>query len=355
MAHRTKSPALLIVALAFTATAQAHAAQGWASRHYASGTFLGQPEWYSRYGEGIVGWWQSTGPEPGDGPLSSASPLVATVVKMALKQAYPERLELQGFVLPAATFGMRVEEGLQLSWLLNVTRGGTAYQVAALHNLSRGDVTGAQVSAGLNRAAGVRGVQVGLVNVAGEVTGMQLGLVNVARSVNGVPVGLVNVVENGERSVEVWGSDTALANVGVRMGSRTFYTMLAAGIDPLGSTTRLLAGLAGGVHLDPGAGFFVDVDQLTYAVKPVDGVRFDVKGSILTKTRLVVGVRVTRRLGLYTGLTANVSISWGGMRPAGGEIAYGAAGGSEVTCRVLPGFLLGARIFLPGIEDVSIS
>jgi len=332
MAHRTRSPALLIVALAFTATAQAHAAQGWASRHYASGTFLGQPEWYSRYGEGIVGWWHATGPEPGEGILQSASPLAAMIVKTALKRAYPERLELQGIVLPAATVDMRGGEGLQLSWIANATRGGDVYQLSALLNVSRGQV---------------RGVQVGLVNVAGNVTGMQVGLVNVARSVHGVPVGLVNVVEDGQRSVEVWGSDTALANVGIRLGSRTFTTMLAAGIDPLGSTTRLLAGLAGGVHLDPGAGFFVEVDQLTYAVKPVDGSRFDVKGSILTKTRLVAGVRVTRRLGLYTGLTANVSVSWGGMRPAGGEIAH-AVGGPDVRCRVFPGFLLGARIFLPG-------
>ncbi len=324
---------ILALTIAATAARPARAAAAWQGRHYASSTFLGQPEWVARHGVGILGWWHATGPEPGEGILQSASPLVAMIVKTALKRAYPERLELQGIVLPAASVDMHGDEGLQLSWIANASRGGDVYQLSALLNVSRGEV---------------RGVQIGLVNVAGSVAGAQIGLVNVARSVDGVPVGLVNVVEDGQRSIEVWGSDTALASVGIRLGSRTFYTMLAAGIDPLGSTTRLLAGLAGGVHLDPGTGFFVDVDQLTYAVKPVDGSRFDVKGSILTKTRLVAGIRVTRRLGLYAGLTANVSVSWGGTRPAGGEIAYGAARGPGLGCRVFPGFLLGARIFLPG-------
>jgi len=301
--------------------------------HYASSTFLGQPEWYPRYGMGIVGWWHSTGPEQGEGIPQFASLLVAMVVKTALTQAYQERLELQGLVLPAVTVGRCRQEGLQLSWIANASRGGPGYQVSTLLNLSRGEL---------------RGAQIGLVNVAGRVTGVQIGLVNVARSVDGVPVGLVNIVEDGIRSVELWGSDSALVNAGLRLGSRTFYTMLAAGIDPLGKETRLLAGLAGGIHLEIGRGFYVDVDQLTYAVRPVGGGGFDVCGSILTKTRLVAGIRVTRRLGLYTGVTANVSIAWSGTRTTLGEMGLATGAEPAVRCRLLPGFLLGARFHLPG-------
>lgn len=333
MAYRTAALVILTLSILSTAPREARAASAWQSRHYASSTFLGQPEWYPRYGVGIVGWWHAKGPEPGEGILQSASPLVAMVVKTALKQAYPERLELQGIVLPAVTLGRCAEPGLQLSWIANASRGGPGYQVSTLLNLSRGEL---------------RGAQIGLVNVAGRVTGVQIGLVNVARSVDGVPIGLVNVVEDGIRSVELWGSDSALVNAGLRLGSRTFYTMIAAGIDPLGNKTRLLAGLAGGIHLETGRGFYVDVDQLTYAVSPVGGGGFDVCGSILTKTRLLAGVRVTSRLGLYTGVTANVSIEWSGTRAALGEMGVATGAGSAVTCRVLPGFLLGARFYLPG-------
>jgi hypothetical protein len=333
MAHRTAALAILTLFIAATAPRAARAAAEWRGRHYASSTFLGQPGWYSRYGEGIVGWWHATGPEPGEGLLQSASPFAAMIVKTALKRAYPERLELQGFVLPAVTMDGYGSDSLRLSWIVNLSRGGPRYQIAGLLNLSRGEV---------------RGAQLGLVNVARSVTGAQIGLVNVARSVDGVPIGLVNIVEDGIRSVELWGSDTALVNAGLRLGSRTFYTMIAAGVDPLGQETRLLAGLAGGIHLETVRGFSVDVDQLTYAVRPVGGGGFDVCGSILTKTRLLAGIRVTPRLGLYTGVTANVSIAWGGTRTAPGEMGVATGSGPAVRCRVLPGFLLGARFHLSG-------
>ncbi len=90
-------------------------------------------------------------------------------------------------------------EGLQVNLLRNeVVDDGAGIQVGIYNSIGHGDMLGVQV--GLwNEALCLRGVQVGLVNIAGDdADGIQFGLVNRAESLHGYQIGLVNVIRSAE-------------------------------------------------------------------------------------------------------------------------------------------------------------
>jgi len=184
-----------------------------------------------------------------------------------------------------------------------------------------GTMTGVQHSFGVSHARAVQGVQLALVNVAGEVRGGQLGLVNIATrrvlgaqggvinyagDVSGASLGPVSVVKSGRISADVSTSDVSLVNVGLRLRGRNTYSLLRAGIYPLGERPSWSLGAALGghvaltprVHLDADAGW-----QMIHA-----GYRFDRQIDSLLQLRLMVGLRPRARFGVYGGPTFNVFV-----------------------------------------------
>ena len=90
-------------------------------------------------------------------------------------------------------------EGLQVNLLRNeVVDDGAGIQIGIYNSIGHGDMLGVQV--GLwNEALCLRGVQDGLVNIAGDdADGIQFGLVNRAESLHGYQIGLVNVIRSAE-------------------------------------------------------------------------------------------------------------------------------------------------------------
>lgn len=90
-------------------------------------------------------------------------------------------------------------EGVQVNLLRNeVVDDGAGIQIGIYNSIGHGDMLGVQV--GLwNEALCLRGLQVGLVNIAGaDADGIQFGLVNRADSLHGYQVGLVNVIRSAE-------------------------------------------------------------------------------------------------------------------------------------------------------------
>ena len=93
----------------------------------------------------------------------------------------------------------RYFEGFQLNILRNDAKDTLAgFQVGIYNSCGRADILGVQL--GLwNEALCLRGVQVGLVNIAGDdADGIQFGLVNRAESLHGYQIGLVNVIRSAE-------------------------------------------------------------------------------------------------------------------------------------------------------------
>ena len=225
--------------------------------------------------------------------------------------------------------------GLQ-SAVVSYSRSISGAQLA-LTSVS-GDVRGAQVGL-VNVGGDVRGVQAGLVNVGSHVRGAQIGLVNVADGVHGVSLGLLPIVRDGERKLLVLGDENGIFSTGLLLGSRTFHTILSAGVQRASGGGRLWAGLGIGTHHARGR-FLVDVDLLGQRAvdEPAD--------HVLATARLLAGWQLTP----YAAVVAGPSVSgfWAeeGFRPGLGgllEYDYGAGGGRRSWLGFAAGLRVGPR------------
>ncbi|WP_205525810.1 LA_2272 family surface repeat-containing protein [Pyxidicoccus trucidator] len=251
--------------------------------------------------------------------------------------------------------------GAQLSVGLNVAGGPVRGLQATVGANVASEVSGLQMSSGVSYARQISGGQLSLINVGGEVDGAQVGLVNVAGRVKGVQVGLLNVagttegesvgllsfVGNGQAHVQVWGSDVAMANVGLKLGGRHLYTLLAAGFTPPldGESRRYVLGVGVGGHIPLGR-FYVDVDVVGSTLHSRR--LYDDTEHVLGQVRLMAGFQVARRFAVYGGVTANTLVSWDaderwdelGIGPEWRQVSDG---GSTVV-RTWPGVLAGVQL-----------
>ena len=68
-----------------------------------------------------------------------------------------------------------------------------------------------------------------IMNIAKNVKGFQFGLINVADTVSGVPIGLLNLVRHGYNRVEIFASESLVANAGLKLGAKSFYNIFQIG------------------------------------------------------------------------------------------------------------------------------
>ena len=119
--------------------------------------------------------------------------------------------------------------GVQLAAAANHAGDVRGVQLAGLYNVARGGLRGMQLAAAANHAGDVRGVQLaGLYNVAGQVRGMQIGIVNVAESSDWT-LGLVNIVKDGVMTLGLQYDAAGSALLAFRSGGRHLYGILGAG------------------------------------------------------------------------------------------------------------------------------
>lgn len=168
--------------------------------------------------------------------------------------------------------------GWQLGGAANWNRGAlTGVQTAGVVNVSEDRVRGAQIAV-LNIGADVTGTQIGVVNIARSVRGSQIGVVNVADTyAAGGPFGPLNFVRDGYRRVELWSSDMALANLGVKLGSKHVYGLITASSGSLGDDEQYALGIGVGTHQPLSERLYLDVDLATHNI-------FGERGSPLDET-----------------------------------------------------------------------
>lgn len=260
----------------------------------------------------------------------------------------------------AAAFGATVVED---------NANGITWALGA--SMTKGTHTGIQVAHGYNHATRLEGIQAGMVNYAGEARGAQAGLLNITRgSVRGVQVGLVNYADEADASFallpitkkggirpEVWTSDTAALNVGIRLPAKYTYAFFAGGIHPFaqrerevviqtnsrGRGTALLAGMGYGAHIPVTERVGIDGDLSGWVV--TEGLRTDLGAAAMGKLRAMVAWQIRPRIAVWGGPTLNVMVNHRSIvmpRPGYGWVSGGTTE-DEVRVRWWPGFAAGLR------------
>jgi hypothetical protein len=91
-------------------------------------------------------------------------------------------------------------------------------QLAGIANVATKDVKGVQISGLINHTKHLRGVQIGLINLADTCSGFMLGL--------------INIVKRGRHELVLSSNEMLPMILSYRTGSRKLYSILQAGYDP---------------------------------------------------------------------------------------------------------------------------
>ena len=123
-------------------------------------------------------------------------------------------------------------KGVQLSGVYNnVQNGVTGVQAAGAINRVKGVTDGVQL-AGLANVSqkAIRGVQISsLYNYTKNLKGVQIGLINVADTSSGYMLGLINIVKKGYHVLTISSNEVLPINIAYKTGRRQLYSILLAG------------------------------------------------------------------------------------------------------------------------------
>ncbi len=249
--------------------------------------------------------------------------------------------------------------GLHFGGIADVARGsGTGLMLGGVADVVGGRATGLQLGGVAAGSSSTRGLQIGgvasvstgeldgaqiggVVNVCGTCRGAQIGLINIAtKSLRGAQIGLVNYAADGRLAFTYWGSETALVNIGMKLGGRHSYGLLGYALDPLGeSWSGYFYGLGG--HAELGGPLWLEVDGLVFEMHPVDDWGED-ELDMLVKLRGVIGWRCLEQMSVYGGIALNNLIS-GRRDHVGFDWSMGSSDDGDIHYRSSLGFLLGIQ------------
>jgi hypothetical protein len=182
----------------------------------------------------------------------------------------------------------------------------------------RGHAEGWQSSQGFNHAGSLHGAQTGMINHAKRVDGgAQLGLVSVAGKVHGAQVGLITYAEEADAAIgfltitkkgnvhpELYSTDVAAFNLGLRFPANYTYSMINMGVHPFGEGKSWLVGFGFGGHAPLTKRLFLDIDLGGQVV--LQGLKVDRDPGGLGQLRLMFGWQFFDRLSLFGGPTLSV-------------------------------------------------
>ena len=263
------------------------------------------------------------------------------------------RQDLQGFQF-AGIFNASVDDsqGFQFAGFgnFNIDRQ-QGFAFAGVTNLSR-DMQGFAFAGALNATRNLQGFQVsGLANIAYRVRGMQVGLINIAHDFDGIPIGLISYYNNGRHNLDVWMSDAGFQNVGLKLGTRAVYNMVSLGYNPflrdrdvwtLGWTIGTYKPLDEAWENPRYEGYFRMRDL---SIQNVQEGSFSTRLNSIYSFRYLLGRDLSGGFGIYAGPSFNLLLS---REARSNEYAWysilrGERGGSDFTFWV--GFSAGFQFF----------
>ena len=246
-----------------------------------------------------------------------------------------------------------LSQGLQIAAGLNIAGNLEGTQISAAANIALGwdqeaniSYAGTQIGV-VNIARGMIGTQIGLLNIAGHVGTTQVGLLNVSGRMSGIPIGLISFVKNNPLHLQLWGSDTEVANLGIRLGSRHVYSLLMIGSYPHGDLGRWSSGFGIGGHIPLSKRLFLNVDFITRQVGYTDEWAEETwwydEHTVLNKLRLGFGWEQHKWFSIFGGVSLNFLVS---DRWDTSDFGYGfehVYRTDDTTVRIWPGFFAGVQ------------
>jgi hypothetical protein len=191
---------------------------------------------------------------------------------------------------------------LQLAGIFNMVGGTvTGLQAAGVHNRALDTVKGVQIAGFINKAEGqMAGLQFSaLNNSAHKLKGVQIGLVNIADTSHGASIGLVNIIGNGFYKVTLSTSDLTNTNVSLKTGTHTFYSALLVGINLDPNNKLYTIGLGMGHDFMLSNKVYISAEA---AYNFVDAGDWDNR---LIQGKLLLNVQLSKNISLFAGPTFN--------------------------------------------------
>lgn len=200
---------------------------------------------------------------------------------------------------------------VQLAGVFNLTGGTvTGLQAAGVNNQALDTVKGVQLAGFINKAESqVNGLQVAaLHNKAHKLKGVQLGLFNIADTSEGVSIGLVNIIRNGFYKVTFSANNLTNTNISLKTGTHGFYSKLLTGINISGNNKMYSFGL--------GIGHNFLLSNKVYISGEAD-YQFAYTGSWddrWAQAKLLVNLQLSKNISIIAGPTYN-KYSYTGSQP----------------------------------------
>jgi len=209
--------------------------------------------------------------------------------------------------------------GLEIGGLFNINKGDSKYiQLAGVFNLVGGNFTGIQLAGVNNRSldtvegiqlAGfinkaetqVSGMQIAaLTNEAHKLKGVQIGLVNVADTSFGVSIGLINIIRNGFYKVSFTANNLTNTNVTFSTGTHGLYTSIVLGSNLSANHKMHVFGI--GVGHDFMFSDQVYLSAVASMMLPYTGVSVDDRWK---QAKLLLNIHLSNHVSLVAGPTFN--------------------------------------------------
>ncbi|ASZ11241.1 hypothetical protein KTO58_18995 [Chitinophaga pendula] len=209
------------------------------------------------------------------------------------------RNDMKGAQIAGVANASKTMEGIQMAGITNLADSTNGTQLSGIFNSAPKGEAGLQIAGIANYASQVH-VQIGgILNRAKKVKGVQIGLINIADS-SEYSIGLINIVKNGEKSIGLSIDETATGLVTFRSGGRRLYGIFGAGYN-FKSKQTLYAFEAGvGYRLPVAGGFRMNFEIANIVLE-------DFKKGSYNKAagRIYAAYRFGKRFEIYAGPTFN--------------------------------------------------
>jgi hypothetical protein len=190
--------------------------------------------------------------------------------------------------------------GLQASGLYNQISGSlTGAQMAGICNYTREPVKGLQLAGIVNiNNSSITGLQAsGILNYTKHLKGLQLGLINIADTSDGYSIGLINIVRKGYHKITLSSNEVLNTNLTIKTGNARMYNILLIGVNAGNDEKSFSYGYGIGHEIKAGKRFTINPELTSQYLYLGD---WDCL-NLLNKFQVLATVKITNGLALFAG------------------------------------------------------